>query len=431
MDRLIRLLEAIARRTSYLALLVESPLALSQLVRLTSISPWISQQIARQPLLLDEMLDPRRLYTPLRRESLESELDTLLSVLDQDDLEQRMERLRQFSKSNMLRVAAADITGVIPLMVVSDYLTEIAESVIARVMDLAWADLTARHGRPTDILGEDKGFAVIGYGKLGGLELGYGSDLDLVFIHGSSNPNAMTDGRKPVSNEVFYARLGQRMIHMFTTRTPSGLLYEVDMRLRPNGNSGMLATPIETFERYQHQDAWTWEHQALLRARPVAGDPAVWERFQQVRHAVLSRERDEQVLRREVREMREKMRAALDRSGSGRFDIKQGSGGIADIEFMVQYCALRWASRYPDLLRWTDNIRLLETLASHQLLAGRIADRLADAYRSLRAVYHRNALGDLPGLIADSEMLEQRQTVTEIWQDLMEIPGEQVDSPAE
>ena len=424
LDRLIRLLEAIARRTSYLALLVESPLALSQLVRLTSISPWISQQIARQPLLLDEMLDPRRLYTPLRRESLESELDTLLSVLDRDDLEQRMERLRQFSKSNMLRVAAADITGVITLMVVSDYLTEIAESVIARVMDLAWADLTARHGRPTDILGQDKGFAVIGYGKLGGLELGYGSDLDLVFIHGSSNPNAMTDGEKPVSNEVFYARLGQRMIHMFTTRTPSGLLYEVDMRLRPNGNSGMLATPIETFERYQHRDAWTWEHQALLRARPVAGDPAVCERFQTVRREVLGKERDEQNLRGEVRKMRERMRSALDRSADGCFDIKQGHGGIADIEFMVQYSVLRWASRYPDLLQWTDNIRLLETLASHQLLTGGITDLLADAYRSLRAVYHRNALGELPGLIADGDLLEQRRTVAEIWHNLMEVSGE-------
>ena len=424
LDRLLAVLEAVAQRTAYLALLVESPIVLSQLVRLTSICPWIGERIARQPLLLDDLLDPRRLYTPLRKQDLRNELDTLLSAVEADDLEQRMERLRQFAMSNKLRVAAADITGVIPLMVVSDYLTEIAETVTEQVLAQAWHDLTARHGRPGGLPGEQCGFAVIGYGKLGGIELGYGSDLDLVFLHAGSDVSTVTDGERQVSNEVFFARMGQRMIHMFTTRTPSGLLYEVDMRLRPNGNSGMLVSSIDTFEHYQHNDAWTWEHQALLRARPVAGDPEVIARFQQIRQAVLAQQRDAGQLRRDVREMRYKMRSSLERREAGKFDIKQGAGGIADIEFMVQYLALRWACDHPDLLRWTDNIRLLDTLASHRLLPEASAERMADAYRKLRAVYHRKALGQLPGVIVDSEMTQERQLVQDMWQSLMEGSGD-------
>ncbi|MES9844554.1 MAG: bifunctional [glutamate--ammonia ligase]-adenylyl-L-tyrosine phosphorylase/[glutamate--ammonia-ligase] adenylyltransferase [Candidatus Sedimenticola sp. 6PFRAG5] len=420
LDRILKLLEAIGRRTAYIALLVENPIALSQLVRLTCISPWVTQQLSRHPLLLDEMLDSRRLYSPLHRDELEAELDTLLSPLDDDDLEQQMERLRQFSQSNMLRVAAADLTGVIPLMVVSDYLTEIAETVTARVMKLVWGEMTSRHGRPQGIEGEGTGFLVLGYGKMGGIELGYGSDLDLVFVHGNRNPNAMTDGERQVANDVFFVRMGQRMIHMFTTRTSSGLLYEVDMRLRPNGNSGMLVTPIEAFELYQKNDAWTWEHQALLRARPVAGDPALIEEFEGIRREVLSRARDDDELRKNVREMREKMRSSLDKTKNGQFDIKQGRGGIADIEFMVQYSVLRWANQYPDLLDWTDNIRLLESLARHSLLEGNTAEVLANNYRVFRAAYHRNALSELPGLIEDDKLSEERKTVVEIWTSLME-----------
>lgn len=420
LERLLKLLEAIVRRTAYLALLVETPLALSQLVRLTSISPWIAQKIMRHPLLLDELLDPRRLYSPLEKDDLEIELDTLLSAVDPDDLEQSMERLRLFSQSNMLRVAAADITGVIPLMVVSDYLTGIAEAVIGRVLQQAWHDLTGRHGRPTGTIGKETGFAVIGYGKLGGIELGYGSDLDLVFLHGSQNPNAMTDGDKQIANDLFYARMGQRMIHMFTTRTPSGLLYEIDMRLRPNGNAGMLVSSLDAFSSYQHGDAWTWEHQALLRARPVVGDPEVIRRFMDIRREVLSKERDPETLKVDVREMREKMRSSLDKTKPGWFDIKQGKGGIADIEFMVQYAVLRWAHSHSDLLDWTDNIRLLDGLARNRLLEGDVADILANNYRVLRAAYHRNALSELPGLIPEEKLQEERQIIRDIWHSLME-----------
>ncbi|WP_428610384.1 bifunctional [glutamate--ammonia ligase]-adenylyl-L-tyrosine phosphorylase/[glutamate--ammonia-ligase] adenylyltransferase [Sedimenticola sp.] len=419
LERILKILESITRRTAYLALLVENPTALIQLVKLVGISPWIALQVARHPLLLDEMLDPRRLYTPLKREGLEAELETALAAVEEDDLEQQMERMRQFTQSNMLRVAAADLTGVIPLMVVSDYLTEIAETITCKVMEQAWDTLVSKYGRPSNAAAEDKGFAVIGYGKLGGIELGYGSDLDMVFLHGNDNPNRMTDGERAIANDLFYARMGQRMIHMYTTRTPAGILYEVDMRLRPNGNSGMLVSSLQAFEEYQKNAAWTWEHQALLRARSVAGDGAVIKEFERIRREVLSRERDAEKLREDVREMREKMRTSLDKSNGAQFDIKQGAGGIADIEFMVQYNVLRWAHKHPDLLDWTDNIRLLESLARHRLFEGEVAQRLAENYRALRAVYHRKALSDLPGLVSDDELLKEREQVQALWRQLM------------
>ncbi|MCP3661850.1 MAG: bifunctional [glutamate--ammonia ligase]-adenylyl-L-tyrosine phosphorylase/[glutamate--ammonia-ligase] adenylyltransferase [Gammaproteobacteria bacterium] len=419
LERLLKLLEAVARRTAYLAMLVESPVALEHLVKLTASSPWVAEQITRQPILLDELLDPRRLYAPLRKEALELELRTLLETVTIEDLEQRMERLRQFAQGSMLRVAAADLDGVIPLMVVSDYLTEIAEVVTQAVLEQAWHDLTLRHGRPQGVTGEASGLAVIGYGKMGGIELGYGSDLDMVFIAGDWDAGAMTDGKKPIANDTFYTRLGRRMIHIFTTRTPAGRLYEVDMRLRPNGNSGLLVSCLNAFESYQRKDAWTWEHQALLRARPVAGDRLVIEQFQKIRREILVQPRDVDELRQAVAGMREKMRTALDKSSQDCFDIKQGRGGIADIEFMVQYSALQGAAEYPDLLDWTDNIRLLDALGRHQLLEPGVAEQMAEVYRTLRAAYHRHALRGRPGLLANDELLAERHQVEALWQRLM------------
>ncbi|TCT23832.1 glutamate-ammonia-ligase adenylyltransferase [Thiobaca trueperi] len=420
LERMLRVLESVMQRTAYLAMLSEHPGILAQLACLAGMSPWFTDRIARHPLLLDELIDTRRLYAPLRRDELESELDALLAPVDAEDLEQQMERLHQFAQGNMLRVAAADLTEVIPLMVVSDYLTEIAEVAVARVLRLAFAHLVARHGRPTAILGEDTGFLALGYGKLGGIELGYGSDLDLVFIHGSESVTAMTDGPRSISNEQFYNRLGQRIIHMMTTRTATGALYEIDMRLRPDGTKGMLVRSLASFANYQETAAWTWEHQALTRARPVAGDPALARRFDEVRRAVLCRPRDPEQLRTEVREMRAKMRASLDRTGGGRFDLKQGAGGIADIEFMVQYAVLRWAADYPTLADWTDNIRQLATLARFDLLPGQSAQELTDAYKALRAAYHRSALQEQPKTIPLDQLEAERGRVRELWRALME-----------
>ncbi|UHD18388.1 bifunctional [glutamate--ammonia ligase]-adenylyl-L-tyrosine phosphorylase/[glutamate--ammonia-ligase] adenylyltransferase [Thiocapsa bogorovii] len=423
LERVLKVLEAVARRTSYLAMLSEHPVILAQLARLASMSPWFTDRISRHPLLLDEMIDTRRLYAPLRRVDLEAELDALLLYVDADDLEQQMERLRQFAQGNMLRVAAADLTEVIPLMVVSDYLTEIAEVSIRRVLRLAFDHLAQRHGHPTEIIGEATGFLVLGYGKLGGIELGYGSDLDLVFVHGTESQTAMTDGAKEISNEQFFARLGQRIIHILTTQTPSGVLYEIDMRLRPEGNRGLLVRSLAAFDAYQSNDAWTWEHQALIRARPVAGDPQLAQRFGVLRRTIICREREPEQLRNDVREMRAKMRANLDKSRDGRFDLKQGPGGIADIEFMVQYAVLRWASEHPALADWTDNIRLLETLGRLDLLPGRAAEDLTAAYKALRAAYHRSALQEQPKTVADTDLLPERERVQSLWHALMDAPA--------
>lgn len=419
LERLVCLLKSIVRRTAYIDLLLENPAAMNQLVRLGSESSWVVSQLVRHPVLLDELLDPRRLYSPLRRSELDAELAHMLDKVDEEDLEQQMERLRQFADSNRLRTAAADITAVIPLMVVSDYLTEIAEATLEQVVRLAWQHLTARHGRPGGMNSDGTGFAVLGYGKLGGKELGYGSDLDMVFLHDSYPAAAMTDGDRPIANDVFFARLGQRIVHLLTARTPSGILYEADMRLRPNGNSGMLVTSLDAFERYQLKDAWVWEHQALLRARPVAGDEQLMSRFEASRRYILGQQRNEHELRSQVVDMREKMRSSLDRSNEGQFDLKQGKGGIADIEFMVQYSVLRWAHEHPALLDWTDNVRLLDSLAAADLLHDLRAELLANAYRVFRAVYHRNTLQELPGLVPVENLTEERNIVAEIWDDLM------------
>jgi glutamate-ammonia-ligase adenylyltransferase len=419
LQRVVRLLEGIVRRTAYLDLLNENPLALSQLLRLLRESVWVGSQLVRQPILLDELLDPRRLYSPLHHAELQAELETLLASVDEGDLEQEMERLRQFAQGNRLRVAAADITGAVPLMVVSDYLTGIAEISLQQAQQSAWRDMTAKYGSPVLPNKMETGFAVIGYGKLGGIELGYGSDLDLVFLHGSDQASAMTNGERSVANDVFYARLGQRMVHILNTRTPSGQLYEVDMRLRPNGQSGMLVSSLKAFAQYQHNNAWTWEHQALLRARAVCGDPILIEQFNAVRREVLCQVRDAGQLRQDVREMRAKMAGSLDRSNDEVFDIKQGSGGLVDIEFMVQFAVLRWAHEYPDLVDWTDNARLLERLTEYQLLEGDSAEQLFAAYRVLRAISHRKALQEEKSLIAQGQLLEERAMVSEIWQQLM------------
>ncbi len=211
------------------------------------------------------------------------------------------------------------------------------------------------------------------------------------------------------------ARLGQRLIHMLTARTGSGLLYEVDMRLRPSGNSGMLVSSLDAFNKYQNSEAWTWEHQALLRARPIAGDPVVAARFQEIRRAVLSRQRDPDKLRQEVVEMREKMRTSLDKSNNDMFDLKQGRGGIADIEFMVQYAVLRWAHNHPDLLDWTDNIRLLEALAGYEIFTENQGRSLADAYRRFRSASHRLALQEQPALVSHDQLGAERAEVEGIW----------------
>ena len=420
LERVMAVVESVTKRSVYLALLAERSIALSQFVQLCAASPWIAQHLGRHPILFDELLDPRTLYEPLPPGELDQDIAARLTALDDPDREHEMDCLRQSKQANVLRVAAADVSRRIPLMVVSDHLTWIAEAILRAALALAWRDITVRHGRPAT-MPADAGFApyaIVAYGKLGGIELGYGSDLDLVFVH-DDDPNAMTTGPKPIDLATFYARLTQRLIHMLTSMTPQGALYEVDPRLRPDGSKGVLVNTLDGLGEYLRDKAWTWEHQALVRARAVAGDPGLAKRFAELRRDILLRDRDGDALRDDVRSMRERMRSELGSHRSDRFDLKQDPGGVADIEFMVQYGTLRWASKLGDHLQFTDNIRLLEGFGLAGLMPEADVTLLSDAFRAIRGRIHELSLQDAEGVVGNEEFADHRHAVIEIWNRLM------------
>lgn len=417
LERVLGLVRAVLRRSAYLLLLAENPPALHQLVTLCSQSIWIAEQLRFFPALLDELLDTRSLYTPATLEQLREELSERLQAVPEDDLESQMNVLRYFKLSHRLRAAACEVIGALPLMKVSDHLTWLAEVIVAQVVELAWAQMRQRHGNPG---GERADFIVVGYGKLGGIELAHGSDLDLVFIH-NADTAAVSDGERPLDNASYFARLGQKIIHILTARTTIGELYEVDARLRPSGSAGMLVISLHAFELYQKADAWTWEHQALVRARPVAGSPALMAAFDEVRHRILRQPRELAALRDEVRAMRVRMREHLgSRADTGLFQLKHDAGGIVDIEFMVQFAVLAWAHERPVLSRWSDNIRLLETLSEERVLPAGAAERLIEVYKTYRAAAHRLQLQRLPAAVGADEFVEERTFVSGLWQQLLE-----------
>ncbi|WMN95753.1 bifunctional [glutamate--ammonia ligase]-adenylyl-L-tyrosine phosphorylase/[glutamate--ammonia-ligase] adenylyltransferase [Vibrio parahaemolyticus] len=415
LPRVLHLLHNICTRTTYLELLDEHPAALVQLVRLCTASPMISEQLSRYPILLDELIDPQQLYNPIPLDSYRTELRDFLARIPEDDMEQQMEALRQFKQICILRIAAADIAGVLPVMKVSDHLTYLAEAIVEAVVSQAWLQVSEKYGEPTHVKDrEGKGFAVIGYGKVGGWELGYNSDLDIVFMH-DCPVNVYTDGKKEIDGRQFYLRLAQRIIHIFSTRTASGILYEVDTRLRPSGASGLLVSPTDAFEDYQHQDAWTWEHQALVRARMIYGDEPLAIAFHNTRHDVLCKPRDEQTLKKEVVEMREKMRAHLGGKKSGRFMIKQDVGGITDIEFLAQYLVLNYSHEKPKLTRWCDNVRIYETLIAQGVMEEDQAMQLIRAYTTMRnEIHHRNLL-NLDADVVEGKFVAEREWVKQAW----------------
>ncbi|EHV5555086.1 bifunctional [glutamate--ammonia ligase]-adenylyl-L-tyrosine phosphorylase/[glutamate--ammonia-ligase] adenylyltransferase [Vibrio parahaemolyticus] len=415
LPRVLHLLHNICTRTTYLELLDEHPAALVQLVRLCTASPMISEQLSRYPILLDELIDPQQLYNPIPLDSYRTELRDFLARIPEDDMEQQMEALRQFKQICILRIAAADIAGVLPVMKVSDHLTYLAEAIVEAVVSQAWLQVSEKYGEPTHVKDrEGKGFAVIGYGKVGGWELGYNSDLDIVFMH-DCPVNVYTDGKKEIDGRQFYLRLAQRIIHIFSTRTASGILYEVDTRLRPSGASGLLVSPTDAFDDYQHQDAWTWEHQALVRARMIYGDEPLAIAFHNTRHDVLCKPRDEQTLKKEVVEMREKMRDHLGGKKSGRFMIKQDVGGITDIEFLAQYLVLNYSHEKPKLTRWCDNVRIYEMLIAQGVMEENQAMQLIRAYTTMRnEIHHRNLL-NLDADVVEDKFVAEREWVKQAW----------------
>jgi glutamate-ammonia-ligase adenylyltransferase len=423
--RVLRVLEAIGARSSYLALLNENAPALARLMSICERSDFLTAQIAAFPLLLDELIDERVLEELPSRAQFAEELAARLKHAPESDPERQVEALRQFQRAATFRVALADLTGRLPLMRVSDRLTDIAELILEQALALAWQQMTQLHGVPMcGNAGElrQAGIAVLAYGKLGGIELGYSSDLDLVFLHDSRGEIQRTDGAKPLDNGVFFLRLGQRIVHLLTMHSAAGRLYEVDMRLRPSGKGGLMVTEVSAFQAYQKSEAWTWEHQALLRARAVAGNERICRAFEDIRVDVLCHHVRRDTLREEVRKMRERMRAQLSKSRPGEFDIKQDPGGIADIEFLAQYWALSWAERYPALVMFSDTIRQLESVASADLVPQATVDVLTGIYREYRDLMHHRSLENESSVVQEGAFAVQRGQVSGIWNAAMRTP---------
>ncbi len=328
--------------------------------------------------------------------------------------------LAHFQRALLFRIAVADVSGNLPIMKVSDRLTELAELILTKSLDVAWRDLVAKHGEPrfdAQDTNRRAGFGVIAYGKLGGMELSYRSDLDIVFLHDSHGNKQVTDGDRPLDNAMFFGRLVRRLVHFLTTQTGSGQLYDIDTRLRPDGQKGLLVTSADAFERYQEDNAWTWEHQALLRARAVAGSARVAEEFERIRRETLVRRVRHDKLRDDVISMRQRMRDELDRSDGDAFDLKHGRGGIGDIEFLVQYLVLDQAGTHSDVIFYSDNIRQLDALTAASCLEQSVGYALQNAYRAYRLRQHHLVLDDQPPIVGQDEFVEERAFVTKTWDD--------------
>ncbi len=423
LSRCLDLIDATKRRSTYLAFLNENLDALQRMIRLFSMSAFVASQIKKFPILLYELTDWEVEQGIESKEALEAKLEVELARLSESDLEGRMDVLRTFKHSNGLKVAMLELLDLLPTMRASDQLTAIAEIVLQHAVEIAAKHLVERHGLPANEAGEadQVRFGVVAYGKLGGFELGYGSDLDIVFLHGG-HIGGSTLGERSVHNQVFYNRLGQRVIHILTSLTRFGMLYELDLRLRPDGNSGPLVASASSYTTYLEKSAWVWELQALVRARFVAGSLELGERFDGIRRGVLASQRDPEPLCKEVLNMREKMREHLDANTqpahgeevllSG-FDLKQSVGAIVDIEFLVQFLVLKHSAEEAGLTRWTDKVRLLDALAEHQFIDREEANLLQEAYVAYRSAVHFSWLGG--ELSSYDKLASYRERVVSIW----------------
>ncbi len=378
LDRGLAFLETISRRGAYLALLQQYPQALDRVADIIGASSWAADYLNRHPILLDELLDPRLMDVATDWSGFAADLDQNLAD-HAGDAEREMDILREMHHAQVFRLLAQDLAGLHSIERISDHLSDLADILVGRALDLCWSKLRQRHcERPR--------FAVIGYGKLGGKELGYGSDLDLVYLFDDPAGEAGEN----------YGRLGQRLNTWLASRTPAGILFETDLRLRPNGDSGLLAVSVDAFRDYQLHHAWVWEHQALSRARFVAGDAAVGERFEAIRREILSLPREAKALRDEVVAMRKKMRDAHASKTPGQFDLKHDPGGIVDVEFIVQYLILAHARQYPELSGNLGNIALLALAADLGLIPRELADGARGAYREYRRLQHLLRLNAIP-----------------------------------
>ena len=395
--RMITLIETVSRRESYLALLNEYPDTLAHVVRVCGASPWAANYLSQHPILLDELLDTRALLEqrdwPVLARRLRRELDAF------PDPERQMDTLRHFKHAQTFHLLAQDLEGVLSVEKLGDELSALAECMLVEVLRLAWLSLLRKHS-------DTPHFAVIGFGKLGGKEMGYASDLDIVFLYGDAHADAPQT----------YARLAQRMNSWLTTLTSAGTLYETDLRLRPDGASGLMVSSFTAFEEYENKKAWVWEHQALTRARFVAGDGAIGKTFEDLRRSVICQARDPEKLREEVTTMRQKMRDTHHGTPQA-FDIKHDPGGLVDVEFIVQYLVLAHAYQHPQLADNVGNLALLIRAGELGLIAKDAALQVCDAYRELRRQQHRLKMQGMDkARMAPEELNAHIKVVTDLWQ---------------
>ncbi len=405
----LKLIREVSGRSVYIGMLDEQPRLLAHLLSIARDSGWLMQFICQHPLVLDDVLSERENVG--EHERLAADLRARLQGLDE---EAWLHALRDFKHVQLFKVAWADIHGKLSLMQVSDNLSLIAELVLRHAYRKAYETLSSRHGKPRADDGSEATFAIIGYGKLGGFELGYGSDLDLVFLYDDRRAQGMSDGERSIPNQLFFTRLAQRISNYLAAPSMSGVLYAIDTRLRPGGKSGMPVASLEAFREYQRNHAWVWEHQALTRARPVLGDSALCAAFAAIRREVLTR-RPAADLREQVLAMRKKMRENSARPDATRFHLKQSEGGLIDIEFIVQYLLLAHASEEPMLVRMSDNIRQLAALEASGILPSRDAMTLRDAYRRLRGAAHRTFLDQRGAMVAAAPWEELRGEIRRVW----------------
>ena len=420
LPRLIDLLEAICRRSIYLVMIAENPNATQELVPMLSASPWIAKELALHPMLLDNFLQKRFLNLPDKAGLADALRQSVLRVEPFDD-ESYLAAIRVFKKTQVLAVATADVLGLRHIMKVSDSLTFTAEVVLESALQRAFTELTQKHGYPKLQSGrwasaDHSGFAIIGYGKLGGLEMSYASDLDVVFLH-NIDEKADTDGEKSVSGMKFASRMVQKIISYLTTQTRDGRAYELDMRLRPSGNAGVMIVSVNAFGLYQEQKAWAWEHQALVRARGITGDADVLSQFDDIRKQILTKQRDKEQVRLDVLHMRQKMQSHLGTQDKDahQFNIKQDFGGLVDIEFLAQFMVLAYASDYHELAIWSDNVRIFETVAQTKLWSKQWCEKLTETYLLLRQKTHELALSDKKIIVDDMAWQESRAFVRDVW----------------
>ena len=402
LPRGLALLQAITRRTSYLALLEEQPAAMARLADVTARSALLSERLAAHPLLLDELLDSRA-AGPVPDEAQIAALVAAVPVAG--DTEAALNVLNEVRQAIGFRIALATLGQRLPPGDAAHRLAALAESLVVATLAVVETDLVAAHGRVPGA-----GMAVLGYGSLGGRELGFGSDLDLVFLH-DAPADAASDGARPLDAGRYFARFAQRLVSLLGTVTGAGKLYEIDVRLRPDGAKGMLVSSLESFADYQRQRAWTWERQALVRSRPVAGAARVQAAFESIREQTLRQPRDPDALRTDVVAMRRRMRAELDRSQPGRFDLKQGEGGLVDLEFLVQALVLEHAAAQPALVSARGTPELLDALAAAGLLAPEEAAALRQSHAHLLGLGLDCTLDQRPRLVAPDEALDAAREI--------------------